>query len=91
MGSKCVCGEAEVLDCVLCVSRSPVIKDMVVRCITQIVTSQAKNIKSGWKNIFSVFHLSASDNDQNIVEMAFETTKEIICKYFACVRNQELQ
>ncbi|XP_050735041.1 brefeldin A-inhibited guanine nucleotide-exchange protein 1-like isoform X2 [Eriocheir sinensis] len=63
-------------------NRSPVIKDMVVRCITQIVTSQAKNIKSGWKNIFSVFHLSASDNDQNIVEMAFETTKEIICQIY---------
>ncbi|MPC12608.1 Brefeldin A-inhibited guanine nucleotide-exchange protein 1 [Portunus trituberculatus] len=63
-------------------NRSPVIKDMVVRCITQIVTSQAKNIKSGWKNIFSVFHLSASDNDQNIVEMAFETTKEIISQIY---------
>lgn len=53
---------------------------MVVRCITQMVNSQAKNIKSGWKNIFSVFHLAASDHDENIVEMAFETTKEIICK-----------
>lgn len=63
-------------------NRSPVIKDMVVRCITQIVTSQAKNIKSGWKNIFSVFHLAASDNDQNIVEMAFETTKEIISQIY---------
>lgn len=61
--------------------RSPVIKDMVVRCITQMVNSQAKNIKSGWKNIFSVFHLAASDQDENIVEMAFGTTKEIICKY----------
>lgn len=55
------------------------IKDMVVRCITQMVNSQARNIKSGWKNIFSVFHLAASDHDENIVEMAFETTKEIIC------------
>ncbi|KAG7171828.1 Brefeldin A-inhibited guanine nucleotide-exchange protein 1-like [Homarus americanus] len=63
-------------------NRSPVIKDMVVRCITQMVNSQAKNIKSGWKNIFSVFHLAASDHDENIVEMAFETTKEIICQIY---------
>ncbi|XP_042880494.1 brefeldin A-inhibited guanine nucleotide-exchange protein 1-like isoform X2 [Penaeus japonicus] len=63
-------------------NRSPVIKDMVVRCITQMVNSQAKNIKSGWKNIFSVFHLAASDHDENIVEMAFETTKEIISQIY---------
>ncbi|KAA0195994.1 hypothetical protein HAZT_HAZT000786 [Hyalella azteca] len=63
-------------------NRSLMIKDMVVRCITQMVNSQASNVKSGWKNIFSVFHLAASDNDENIVEMAFDTTKEIICKYY---------
>ena len=63
-------------------NRSPVIKDMVVRCITQMVNSQARNIKSGWKNIFSVFHLAASDHDENIVEMAFETTKEIISQIY---------
>ncbi|XP_068200225.1 brefeldin A-inhibited guanine nucleotide-exchange protein 1-like isoform X2 [Palaemon carinicauda] len=63
-------------------NRSPVIKDMVVRCITQMVNSQAKNIKSGWKNIFSVYHLAASDLDENIVELAFETTKEIISQIY---------
>ncbi|RXG67673.1 Brefeldin A-inhibited guanine nucleotide-exchange protein 2 [Armadillidium vulgare] len=63
-------------------NRSPMIKDMVVRCITQMVNSQARNIKSGWKNIFSVFHLAASDHDENIVEMAFETTKEIISQIY---------
>ncbi|KAK7060645.1 Brefeldin A-inhibited guanine nucleotide-exchange protein 1 [Halocaridina rubra] len=63
-------------------NRSPIIKDMVVRCITQMVNSQAKNIKSGWKNIFSVYHLAASDLDENIVELAFETTKEIISQIY---------
>ncbi|XP_047737905.1 brefeldin A-inhibited guanine nucleotide-exchange protein 1 isoform X3 [Hyalella azteca] len=63
-------------------NRSLMIKDMVVRCITQMVNSQASNVKSGWKNIFSVFHLAASDNDENIVEMAFDTTKEIICQIY---------
>ncbi|XP_071512604.1 brefeldin A-inhibited guanine nucleotide-exchange protein 1 isoform X2 [Panulirus ornatus] len=63
-------------------NRSPTIKDMVVRCITQMVNSQAKNIKSGWKNIFSVFHLAASDHVESIVEMAFETTKEIISQIY---------
>lgn len=57
---------------------SPAIRDMVVRCVAQMVNSQAPNIRSGWKNIFSVFHLAASDQDEAIVEMAFQTTGKII-------------
>lgn len=58
--------------------RSPTIRDMVVRCIAQMVNSQAANIRSGWKNIFSVFHLAASDQDESIVELAFQTTGHIV-------------
>lgn len=63
-------------------NRSPTIRDMVVRCIAQMVNSQAANIKSGWKNIFSVFHLAASDHDEGIVELAFQTTGKIITSIF---------
>ncbi|XP_046659778.1 brefeldin A-inhibited guanine nucleotide-exchange protein 1 isoform X2 [Homalodisca vitripennis] len=59
-------------------NRSRTIRDMVVRCIAQMVNSQAKNIRSGWKNIFSVFHLAASDHEEAIVEMAFQTTGHIV-------------
>ncbi|KAI5644122.1 sec7 domain-containing protein [Phthorimaea operculella] len=59
-------------------NNSPTIRDMVVRCIAQMVNSQAPNIKSGWKNIFSVFHLAASDQDEAIVDLAFQTTIKII-------------
>jgi len=51
---------------------------MVNRCMAQMVNSQSRNIKSGWKNIFSVFHMSAAEQDANLVEMAFETTTDII-------------
>ncbi|XP_055548277.1 brefeldin A-inhibited guanine nucleotide-exchange protein 1 [Wyeomyia smithii] len=57
---------------------SPAIRDMVVRCVAQMVNSQAHNIKSGWKNIFSVFHLAAGDHEEAIVELAFLTTGKII-------------
>ncbi|KAK6188257.1 hypothetical protein SNE40_004474 [Patella caerulea] len=63
-------------------NRSPTIRDMVVRCVAQMVNSQAANIKSGWKNIFSVFHLAASDHDEGIVELAFQTTGKIISSIF---------
>lgn len=64
-------------------STSSTIRDMVVRCVAQMVNSQAKNIKSGWKNVFSVFHLAASDNDEGIVELAFQTTATIFEKHFS--------
>ena len=51
---------------------------MVVRCVAQMVNSQAANIKSGWKNVFSVFHLAASDLDEGIVDLSFQTTGKII-------------
>ncbi|XP_076440296.1 brefeldin A-inhibited guanine nucleotide-exchange protein 1-like isoform X2 [Babylonia areolata] len=63
-------------------NRSPTIRDMVVRCVAQMVNSQAASIKSGWKNIFSVFHLAASDHDEGIVELAFQTTGKIILSVF---------
>uniref|UniRef100_A0A674F4D1 SEC7 domain-containing protein n=1 Tax=Salmo trutta TaxID=8032 RepID=A0A674F4D1_SALTR len=63
-------------------NRSPTIRDMVVRCIAQMVNSQAGNIRSGWKNIFSVFHLAASDQDESIVELAFQTTGYIVTNVF---------
>ncbi|XP_069739883.1 brefeldin A-inhibited guanine nucleotide-exchange protein 1-like isoform X1 [Narcine bancroftii] len=63
-------------------NRSPTIKDMVIRCIAQMVNSQASNIRSGWKNIFSVFHHAASDHDEPIVELAFQTTGHIILDIF---------
>ena len=39
-----------------------------------MVSAKANQIKSGWKNIFSVFHLAAADHDVAIVELAFQTT-----------------
>ncbi|KAG8131743.1 hypothetical protein E2320_009647 [Naja naja] len=63
-------------------NRSPTIRDMVIRCITQMVNSQAANIRSGWKNIFAVFHQAASDHDGNIVELAFQTTAHIVTTIF---------
>uniref|UniRef100_H3CH50 ARF guanine nucleotide exchange factor 2 n=1 Tax=Tetraodon nigroviridis TaxID=99883 RepID=H3CH50_TETNG len=63
-------------------NRSPTIRDMVIRCVAQMVNSQAANIRSGWKNIFSVFHQAASDHDESIVELAFQTTGHIVTNTF---------
>ena len=51
---------------------------MVVRCTTYFVDAQAKNIRSGWKNIFSIFQMAAADIEVQIVELAFQTCTLII-------------
>lgn len=59
------------------------IRDLVVCCVAQMVQAKATNIRSGWKNIFFVFSLAASDNDQNIVDLAFTTTKLVFEEHFS--------
>jgi brefeldin A-inhibited guanine nucleotide-exchange protein len=55
---------------------------MVVQCISQMVKSQTQNMKSGWKNVFGVFHVAASQGDDRILNQSFETLSEIIRNYF---------
>ena len=61
------------------------VKDLVVRCVSQMVCSMYANIKSGWKNMFSVFHLSAGNTDQGIVELAFQSTSMLCVCVCVCV------
>ena len=54
-------------------NKSGAVRDMVVRCVANMVHMQGHNIKSGW----TVFHLAAADTDKNIVELTFQTTGKI--------------
>uniref|UniRef100_A0A8C5QNF6 ARF guanine nucleotide exchange factor 2 n=1 Tax=Leptobrachium leishanense TaxID=445787 RepID=A0A8C5QNF6_9ANUR len=63
-------------------NRSPTIRDMVIRCIAQMVNTQAGNIRSGWKNIFAVFYQAASEHNGNIVELSFQNVAHIVTSVF---------
>ncbi|CAK9296919.1 unnamed protein product [Gordionus sp. m RMFG-2023] len=55
------------------------VADMTIRCVDQMIRAQAHNIKSGWKNIFSIFQIVASNyHDQNIFEMSFQSLNYVI-------------
>lgn len=64
-------------------NKDSAIRDMVVCCVAQMVQVKASNVRSGWKNIFFVFSLAASDSDQKIVDLAFSTTKIIFEEHFS--------
>eukprot|EP00095_Tigriopus_kingsejongensis_P004290 maker-scaffold722_size106786-snap-gene-0.21 protein:Tk04290 transcript:maker-scaffold722_size106786-snap-gene-0.21-mRNA-1 annotation:"GF14256" len=61
-------------------NKSPQIRDMVVRCLSQMIQSQSQNIKSGWKNIFATFGLAAGDDVESIVALSHQTTQRIVTK-----------
>ena len=61
---------------------SQLIKDMVLRCIHQLIQAKGHNIKSGWKTLLGVLNRAAKDTREPIVTMAFDILKSVQAKRF---------
>ncbi|KAI0980029.1 hypothetical protein GJ496_001401 [Pomphorhynchus laevis] len=48
------------------------IRDMIIRCVLQMINAQAGNIRSGWKNLITVILIGASDPKKDIANLAFQ-------------------
>ncbi|KAF8109530.1 hypothetical protein N665_0094s0002 [Sinapis alba] len=70
-------------------SSSYEIRELIVRCISQMVLSRVCNVKSGWKSVFKVFTTAAADERKNIVVLAFETMEKIVREYFLYITETE--
>eukprot|EP00898_Chlorokybus_atmophyticus_P004086 jgi/Chlat1/4679/Chrsp3S05617 len=70
-------------------STSMEIRELVIRCVSQMVFARARNIKSGWKSMFMVFTTAASDDQRAIVQLAFETIEKIVREYFGFITETE--
>ncbi|KAG8637358.1 hypothetical protein MANES_15G114000v8 [Manihot esculenta] len=70
-------------------SSSTEIRELIVRCISQMVLSRVNNVKSGWKSVFMVFTAAAADERKNIVLLAFETMEKIVREYFPYITETE--
>ncbi|KAK9368666.1 hypothetical protein V1509DRAFT_592614 [Lipomyces kononenkoae] len=67
---------------------SPQVKDMVLRCLQQMVLSRAPNIRSGWSTMFGVFTVAAKEQHEPIVQFAFENIKLIHKEDFELIMAQ---
>ncbi|KAI4364683.1 hypothetical protein MLD38_020740 [Melastoma candidum] len=65
------------------------IRELIIRCVSQMVLSRVKNVKSGWKSMFMVFTTAAYDDHKNIVQLAFEIIEKIIREYFPYITETE--
>ncbi|KAK4418757.1 Brefeldin A-inhibited guanine nucleotide-exchange protein 2 [Sesamum alatum] len=65
------------------------IRELIIRCVSQMVLSRVNNIKSGWKSMFMVFTTAAYDDHKNIVLLAFEIIEKIVRDYFPYITETE--
>jgi brefeldin A-inhibited guanine nucleotide-exchange protein len=64
------------------------VKDMVLRCLIQMIQARGENIRSGWKTMFGVFTVAARENYEGIVTLAFDYTNQIYNARFGVVISQ---
>ncbi|KAL6603004.1 hypothetical protein ACP70R_043365 [Stipagrostis hirtigluma subsp. patula] len=70
-------------------SNAPEVRELIVRCVSQMVLSRVNNIKSGWKGVFMVFTSAAADDTKSTVLLAFETVEKIVRDYFHHITETE--
>lgn len=63
-------------------NKSLACREMIIDCITYMVKSHANKIRSGWKNVFSVCTMAASESREKIVQDTFVIISEIMSQFF---------
>jgi brefeldin A-inhibited guanine nucleotide-exchange protein len=58
------------------------IKDMVLRCLSQMIQARSHHLKSGWKTMLSVFATGACESSETIVHMTFAIVKSVTQERF---------
>ncbi|KAJ8468000.1 hypothetical protein OPV22_030552 [Ensete ventricosum] len=70
-------------------SRAIEIRELIIRCVSQMVLARVSNVKSGWKSMFMVFATASYDDHKNIVLLAFEVIEKILRDYFPYITETE--
>ncbi|KAL8142211.1 hypothetical protein V2J09_015243 [Rumex salicifolius] len=65
------------------------IRELIIRCVSQMVSSKVKNVKSGWKSMFMVFTTAAYDDHKSIVLLGFDIMEKILRDYFPYITETE--
>lgn len=63
-------------------SKNEGIRDLVLRCIDIMIRACSSNIRSGWRTIFAIFEVAASQEITEIANIAFEITERLMTSQF---------
>ncbi|KAF2668457.1 hypothetical protein BT63DRAFT_374383 [Microthyrium microscopicum] len=64
------------------------VKDMVLRCLIQMIQARGENIRSGWRTMFGVFTVAAREPYENIVNLAYDHVTQVYNNRFGVVISQ---
>lgn len=73
---------------VLANSTNITVKDMVLRCLIQMIQARGDNIRSGWRTMFGVFTVAAREPYESIVNLAYENVNQVYKTKFGVVISQ---
>ncbi|CAL8462959.1 g2493 [Coccomyxa elongata] len=75
---------------VMRLSKALEIRELIIRCVSQMVLARVSNVKSGWKSMFMVFTTAANDESPMIVRLAFDTVEKIVREHFDYITETEV-
>ncbi|EMC96611.1 hypothetical protein BAUCODRAFT_69707 [Baudoinia panamericana UAMH 10762] len=64
------------------------VKDMVLRCLIQMIQARGDMIRSGWRTMFGVFTVAAKEPYESIVNLAFDNVTQVYNERFGVVVSQ---
>ncbi|KAL2761023.1 hypothetical protein ACRALDRAFT_2024890 [Sodiomyces alcalophilus JCM 7366] len=73
---------------VLSNAQNVTVKDMVLRCLIQMIQARGDNIRSGWRTMFGVFTVAAREPHESIVNLAYENVSQVYRTKFGVVISQ---
>ncbi|KID76547.1 Protein transport protein SEC7 [Metarhizium brunneum] len=73
---------------VLANSHNVTVKDLVLRCLIQMIQARGGNIRSGWRTMFGVFTVAAREPHESIVNLAYENVNQVYKTKFGVVISQ---
>lgn len=64
------------------------VKELILRCLIQMIQARGENIRSGWRTMFGIFTVAARDPNESIVNMAYESVLKVYKSRFGVIITQ---
>eukprot|EP00761_Pharyngomonas_kirbyi_P013864 gb/GECH01013893.1/.p1 GENE.gb/GECH01013893.1/~~gb/GECH01013893.1/.p1 ORF type:complete len:1618 (+),score=375.39 gb/GECH01013893.1/:1-4854(+) len=61
------------------------IREMILRCLSNMILARGNNIKSGWKSIFICLELASNDSNEQICALAYDSVNKLTTDLFPLI------
>ena len=68
-------------------SRTKEVRELVIRCCSQLALGHVGELRAGWRSMFAIFEAAAVDSERFIVSLAFQTIEKVVREHFARISD----